>query len=932
MKKLYFILVFQISILVAGYAQVIPKGMNYQAVARNLKGELISNESIRLKIYLFGNEKGGRTDHYIEIHEVTTNELGLFNVIVGEGKKEEGEYGLIPWNQENIWMEVAVQDKERTGFATVSSSKLMAVPYAIHAITADRLVDQNTSPVATFAPPEPGVISTEWSVFGNAKTDASGNIFRLNSLGTTDVVDLIMITNNKERMRIFSTGDILTKLNFEIGKTLNVGDHLFVNENAMVGDSLIVKKNVVLNNVSGSTINYGEFTVANLSPTLLTGTLTVDKITDFNTTLNVERSTHLNGRLYVNKHAPSKFSGTLVVDSITNINDALNVNNISPTYLTGTLEVDSGAVFQDRVKILSAYSTDTSGATVSGSLQIGGGAYIRENLYVGGIAKFGGPVGFGAAVAITDGTQSTSKGTGALKVSGGVGIGLNLNVGGAATIGGMLTIKDLTQSIDSTTGALKIFGGMGIRRNLQVAGAVSIANAFTVNGVTTLTNVLNVTNASNYIAEFINSTDQNGISIQVANPNPGWSNNFVEFRNSGGGVVGRIEGENGSQYTSNPDYVRRLTLINTWVDAAELIVIEAALNVAMASADVAAAASSSTACLGLGACVTFPIPSLIIVAVAKLALRIIAVSLAGVGLDRAFDNKDAFIAYKAARYGVTYESGSGDYAEWLQKSDTAEHFIAGDIVSMNSGKITKKITHNSKLLVISTMPIVLGNMPDPEQIRNYEKVAFLGQVPVLVNGIVNPGDYILPSGKEDGWGIACIPANMRVEDYSRIVGVAWSGSMNDTLSYINVAIGLYTGDINKVIVDQEKMIDKLETEFNETNKVLVKMVPGFKEAADFTEAETSTQSISSSASKSPKPSFAGTPNPISVIEIRKTQMMETMGVVEKTFIENGGSLEAVEIWKHIKSDPGYIDQFIKDLGIEENKEIRAQLQKIRPRQ
>ena len=85
MKKLIFILVFQISTLVAGYAQVIPKGMNYQAVARNQKGELISNEPIRLKISLFGNERGGRADHYAEIHEVITNNLGLFNLIIGEG-------------------------------------------------------------------------------------------------------------------------------------------------------------------------------------------------------------------------------------------------------------------------------------------------------------------------------------------------------------------------------------------------------------------------------------------------------------------------------------------------------------------------------------------------------------------------------------------------------------------------------------------------------------------------------------------------------------------------------------------------------------------------------------------------------------------------------------------------------------------------------
>lgn len=202
MKKIFFILYFQIALLVIGYSQVIPKGMNYQAVARDIKGEIIPNQKISLKIHLFGNEGNQRLNHYSEIHEVTTNALGLFNLIIGEGIKEQGEYGLVPWNSENIWMEVAIRDKGQTAFATVSSNKLMAVPYAIYAGTASQILDKKEKQTTTFAPPEPGVISTEWSIFGNAKTDASGNIFRTNSLGTTDFVDLILITDNKESMRI----------------------------------------------------------------------------------------------------------------------------------------------------------------------------------------------------------------------------------------------------------------------------------------------------------------------------------------------------------------------------------------------------------------------------------------------------------------------------------------------------------------------------------------------------------------------------------------------------------------------------------------------------------------------------------------------------------------------------------------------------------
>ena len=54
--------------------------------------------------------------------------------------------------------------------------------------------------------------------------------------------------------------------------------------------------------------------------------------------------------------------------------------------------------------------------------------------------------------------------------------------------------------------------------------------------------------------------------------------------------------------------------------------------------------------------------------------------------------------------------------------------------------------------MVSTNPGVLGNMPDDNELWKYEKVAFMGQVPTMVRGVVN-GDFIIPSGLHDGTGI-----------------------------------------------------------------------------------------------------------------------------------------------------------------------------------
>lgn len=938
MKKLFSVLIFQLVVLALGYGQAIPKGMNYQAIARNLKGEVIPNQKIRLKIYLFGHENNQRINHYSEIHEVTTNGLGLFNLIVGEGVKDSGEYGLIPWNSENIWMEVAVSDKGQTEFSTVSSSKLMAVPYAIYAGTADKIVDQNTISTSSFSPPEPGVISTEWSVFGNAKTDASGNIFRINSLGTSDFVDLIMITNNQERLKIKAGGDIITKLNFEIGKNLQIGQNLYVVQSATFGDSLIVKQNVSLNTLSGVTINCGPFTVANLSPTLLTGTLTVDKATNLNTALNVDGSTDLNKRLYVNKMSPTKFTGTLRVDSTTNLNDALNVNNQSPTYLSGTLLVDSSATFNDKLKILSVYQTDTTaGSLPSGALQVGGGAYIKENFYVGGVAKFGGPVSFAGAVAIFDGTQSNNPAEGALKVTGGVGIGLNLNVGGAAMIGAMTTINDLSQSFNDSTGALKVLGGVGIRKRLNVGGASWFGSTLDVTGATTLQNTLMVTSSGAYIAHFKNTADSQGISIQVNNPEPGWANNFVEFRNGNGGVVGRIEGETFAQHTLNPGYIRELEVYNTNVLLAELGVASAAVFLASATAKLIAAALSFAPCVGLGVCVKNPIISLIILSGLEVAAREIHVGASVIALFSAREKRDSFIAYKAGRVGVTYESGAGDYAEWLPKENPEESFMPGQIVGVKNGKITKSISGDCRLFVISTQPIVLGNSPQKGSEKRYEKVAFLGQIPVYVYGKVNAGDYILPSGANDGIGRPVSPSKMVYEDYGIIVGVAWETTENDSYHLINTAIGLNAGDISKLIIEQNAIIKELESEFNKSNTILSRTVPGFKKAAaaaGINETQSLNEPMIHMDNKAVSPGLEFL-NPstgeFNLLELSKDQVLDIFNLAENKVMDNGGNLNGTSFWNELKKDPEYRELLIKDIQAAYKKGVQMEIEKLKPR-
>ena len=161
--------------------------------------------------------------------------------------------------------------------------------------------------------------------------------------------------------------------------------------------------------------------------------------------------------------------------------------------------------------------------------------------------------------------------------------------------------------------------------------------------------------------------------------------------------------------------------------------------------------------------------------------------------------------------GVIYASGGADYAEYLMKLNPEEQIISGDIIGVHGGRISKVTENAQKIMVISTGPVVLGNMPPEDEEYLYEPVAFMGQVLVRVNGPVSTGDYILPSGLEDGTGIAVSPAQMTAQDYSRIVGLAWSESDRDELKLVLCAVGLNANDSTQLVEQQQYRIDEQQT-------------------------------------------------------------------------------------------------------------------------
>jgi len=175
-----------------------------------------------------------------------------------------------------------------------------------------------------------------------------------------------------------------------------------------------------------------------------------------------------------------------------------------------------------------------------------------------------------------------------------------------------------------------------------------------------------------------------------------------------------------------------------------------------------------------------------------------------------------YISEKITSYnelGVSYSSGHGDYAEWLERIDPEEQLSPGDIVGVVGGKISRSLKGAEQIMAISSKPIVIGNTPSKDRSYMGNNVAFMGQIPVKITGPVKTGDYIVGNTEIKGYGRAISPENMTLKDYSLVVGRAWESNNANGPKLINTVVGIDNGEsIN--------LLRKYKTELDETNKRL----------------------------------------------------------------------------------------------------------------
>ena len=130
MKKLFTILTLM-TLTVVVFAQA-PQTFSYQTVIRDNNWQAVSNQDVSIEIAIIEDVASG-TVVYKEVHDPTTNELGLVNLAIGGGGVMQGNWTNIDWGNHTYFIEVAVDVLGGTSYMVMGTTQLRSVPYALYA-------------------------------------------------------------------------------------------------------------------------------------------------------------------------------------------------------------------------------------------------------------------------------------------------------------------------------------------------------------------------------------------------------------------------------------------------------------------------------------------------------------------------------------------------------------------------------------------------------------------------------------------------------------------------------------------------------------------------------------------------------------------------------------------------------------------------------
>ena len=114
-------------------------GINYQGAATDANGDELTNQNITLRASVLSTSANGNLE-WEETHSATTDQFGLFNVVIGQGTNTSNgstsNFDNMDWGSGNHFLKIEMDATGGTNYAMIGTTQMMSVPYALYAKSA----------------------------------------------------------------------------------------------------------------------------------------------------------------------------------------------------------------------------------------------------------------------------------------------------------------------------------------------------------------------------------------------------------------------------------------------------------------------------------------------------------------------------------------------------------------------------------------------------------------------------------------------------------------------------------------------------------------------------------------------------------------------------------------------------------------------------
>jgi uncharacterized protein (TIGR02145 family) len=118
----------------------VPQGVGYQAVATDLNGVELINQTISIQASVLSSSVTGNVE-WQEEHSVTTDAFGLFTLTIGQGTSTgngtQANFADISWGSATHFLKIEMDVNGGTNYSHMGTNQMMSVPYALYAENAN---------------------------------------------------------------------------------------------------------------------------------------------------------------------------------------------------------------------------------------------------------------------------------------------------------------------------------------------------------------------------------------------------------------------------------------------------------------------------------------------------------------------------------------------------------------------------------------------------------------------------------------------------------------------------------------------------------------------------------------------------------------------------------------------------------------------------